>query len=130
MRLIEIDFEVFKKITAKRTSEDVTENDVLRELFGLKPQKSPKPHQAFNKKSWVIKGIEFPHGTKFRANYKGKPYEAIVENAKLYLNGKNYHSPSQAAISITNNTVNGWTFWECQFPEKTNWQLLKSLRNR
>ena len=128
MQSIEIDFEVFKEITARRKSEEITENDVLRKLLGLKQKPPEKPQVAPNKKSWVIKGIEFPPGTKFRATHKGTPHEAMVENGKLLLNGKKYHSPSQAAISITNNTVNGWTFWECQFPGKTNWQLIKGLR--
>ena len=32
---IKIDFEVYKEITIRRDSPDVTENDVLRELLGL-----------------------------------------------------------------------------------------------
>ena len=128
MQTIEIDFDVYKEITARRKSEDITENDVLRKLFDLQQKQPDRPHLAINKKSWVIKGVEFPPKTTFRANYKGKLYEAVVENGKLHLNGKSYHSPSQAAISITNNTVNGWTFWECQFPGKSKWQLIKSLR--
>ena len=130
MFTLEIDFEVFKEITARRTSEDVTENDVLRDLFGLELKTQKRTHPMFKEKSWVAKGIEFPSGTKFRANYKGMLYEAIVENGNLLLNGKNYQSPSSAAVSITKNPVNGWTFWECQFPGRNNWQLIKSLRNK
>jgi len=33
MPFIEIDFDVYKALTARRPSEDVTENDVLRQLL-------------------------------------------------------------------------------------------------
>ena len=130
MYTIEIDFEVFKAMTARRTSEDVTENDVLREMFGLEPQSLKRNDSVIKSKSWVIKGVEFPYGTKFRATYKGMLYEAVVENGNLILGGKRYQSPSSAAVSITKNPVNGWTFWECQFPGRSNWMLIKSLRRR
>jgi hypothetical protein len=35
MRTIEVDFDVFKALTMRRSSEEVSENDVLRELLGL-----------------------------------------------------------------------------------------------
>ena len=35
MRTIEVDFDVFKALTARRANEAVTENDVLRSLLGL-----------------------------------------------------------------------------------------------
>ena len=130
MHTIEIDFEVFKEITARRNTEDVTENDVLRELFGLIQETPNMKHSMSEGKSWVVKGVEFPSGTKFHANYKGKIFEAIVENGNLILNSKKYQSPSSAAVSITKNPVNGWTFWECQFPGKNNWILIKSLRKK
>ena len=34
---IEIDFEVFKELTARRTHEGHTYNEVLRDVLGLKP---------------------------------------------------------------------------------------------
>jgi hypothetical protein len=35
MAMIEVDFEVFKALTARREQESVTPNDVLRGLLGL-----------------------------------------------------------------------------------------------
>ena len=35
MEMIEIDFDVYKALTMKRTSQEVTYNDVLRELLDL-----------------------------------------------------------------------------------------------
>ncbi len=130
MRTIEIDFDVLKAIMMRRPSEEVTENDVLRDLLGLPPKRSvatdvggPAPND------WITKGVRFPVGTDFRANYKGQTYLARVEGSALLLNGKRFDSPSAAAMSITGNPVNGWTFWECRLPGRTSWQMLKALRS-
>lgn len=130
MRTVEIDFEVYKEITIRRSSEDVTPNDVIRELLGL-----PKVEISANeidegdsRKSWTIKKVTFPHGTKFRANYKGQSYHAAVVDGALFFNGEKYSSPSSAAMSITGNPVNGWIFWECKMPGEQSWEMLKKRR--
>ena len=129
MRTIEVDFDVFKALTLRRPSEDVTENDVLRELLGLTAKRPAKPADAdLTKGDWAVKGITFPAGTEFRATYKGQTYLARVENRALVLNGQPFDSPSAAAVSITGNPVNGWTFWECRLPGRTSWQTIKALR--
>ena len=75
MRTIEVDFDVYKTLTSRRPTEDVSENDVLRELLGL----SPKRHQvdspvtaSSDANDWIVKGVCFPASTEFRANYKGQ----------------------------------------------------------
>ena len=45
MNTIQIDFDVFKEITARRKSEAVSENDVLREVLGL-PKRMFERQQA------------------------------------------------------------------------------------
>ncbi len=131
MRTIEVDFDVFKAITMRRSSEEVTENDVLRDLLGLPPKRAmPTATGGPAPGDWVTKGVRFPVGTEFRANYKGQTYLARVEGGALVLNGQQFDSPSAAAVSITGNPVNGWTFWECRLPGRTSWQMLKTLRNR
>jgi hypothetical protein len=65
---IDVDFEVFKELTARRASEGLTY--VIRELLGLKNAALttiPKPNDA-----WTYKGVQFPDGTQLRATYKGK----------------------------------------------------------
>jgi hypothetical protein len=130
MRTIEVDFDVFKAITLRRASEDVTENDVLRELLGL-----PAKHQAGVSPrapaagDWIVKGVRFPAGTEFRANYRGQLYLGRAEGAALVLNGRPYDTPSAAAMAITGNPVNGWTFWECRMPGQARWQIIKGLRS-
>lgn len=130
MRSIEVDFDVFKALTTRRPSEEVSENDVLRELLGLPARRkqsapastSPAPGD------WITKGVRFPTGTEFRASYKGQTYLARVEAGALVLNGKRFDSPSAAAISITKNPVNGWHFWQCRLPGEAGWKMIKALR--
>ncbi len=129
MRTIEVDFDVFKALTMRRASEEVTENDVLRQLLGLPSRKdsssaTPGPGSG----DWVTKGVRFPAGSELRATYKGQTHLARVESGALVLGGRRYDTPSAAAMSITGSPVNGWTFWEYRFPGHSGWKILKSLR--
>jgi predicted CopG family antitoxin len=129
MRTIDVDFDVYKALTMRRTSEDVSENDVLRQLFGLSTKKeSFSTVGSAGPGDWVTKGIRFPAGTEFRANYKGQTHLARVEGGALVLSGKRYDTPSAAAMSITASPVNGWTFWECRLPGQAGWKIIKALR--
>ena len=129
MPAIEIDFDVFKAITLRRPSEETTENDVLREVFGLPAKKGPylnltTPGQG----DWVTKGVRFPAGTEFRANYKGQTHLARVEAGAIVVQGKRYDTPSSAAMVITKSNVKGWRFWEARLPGQTGWKMIESLR--
>lgn len=128
---IHVDLDVFKAITARRPAESVTENDVLRQLFGLPPAGDTRPvgkrHQAGD---WVTKGVRLPQGTEVRAKYKGEIHVAEVKDGALMLDGKRYDSPSSAAMSITKHPVNGWTFWEVKLPGHGEWRSMKSLRDQ
>jgi hypothetical protein len=130
MMNIEIDFDVFKELTNRRATENITYNDVLRELLGLDPLKVAglSSDIAPSTGAWTTKGVTFPAGTEFRANYKGQTIFGKVETGFLVVNGKRFDSPSAAAVSITGNMVNGWIFWECRLPGKTSWQIIKTLR--
>lgn len=129
MSTIDIDFDVYKEITARRKSEDVSENDILRELLGLPPKRAERPaFQTINPRDWITKGVTFPEGTEFRATYKGQTYTAKVEGGALVLNGTRYPSPSAAAVSITGSAVNGWRFWEARFPGQAGWKIIEKLR--
>ena len=130
MMTIEIDFDVFKELTNRRETENISYNDVLRKLLGLNPLKASAlgPDVVSSAGAWTTKGITFPIGTEFRANYKGKTISGKVESGFLVVNGKRFDSPSAAAVSITGNMVNGWIFWECRLPGKTSWQMIKTLR--
>ena len=126
---IYVDFDVFKALTARRATESVTENDVLRQLFGLTPAGQIRHADARHRAGdWVAKGVRFPEGTAVRAKYKGKTYFAEVKDGALFVEGKRYDSPSAAAISITGNPVNGWAFWEARLPGQGEWKTMKSFR--
>lgn len=129
MRTIEVDFDVYKALTMRRPSEFVTENDVLRELLGFSP-KNPSTEKAGSPVpgDWLTKGVRFPVGTEFRANYRGQTHLARVDAGALVLNSERFDTPSAAAMSITKNPVNGWTFWECRLPGQSSWQIIRALR--
>ncbi|MBS0422358.1 MAG: DUF2924 domain-containing protein [Proteobacteria bacterium] len=129
MPSIDVDFEVYKALIARRPTEDVSENDVLRQLLRLPPQSaaavksnSPRPED------WVTKGVRLPAGTELRATYKGQIHLARVDSGALIYNDERFNSPSAAAMRITRNPVNGWTFWEYRLPGQSRWNALKDLR--
>ncbi len=129
MRTIEVDFDVFKALTMRRPSEDVSDNDVLREILDLPPRKQGAiVGTPSSPGDWVVKGVRFPAGTEFRAKHKGQIFLARVEEGALVLNGKIFNSPSAAAVSITGNPVNGWNFWEARLPGRTSWTIMRVLR--
>jgi hypothetical protein len=129
MPTIEIDFEVFKAITHRRPSEETTENDVLREVFGLPAKKRPFLNPVTPEPGdWVTKGVRFPAGTEFRATYKGQTHLARVESGGIVVGGKRYDTPSSAAMAITKSNVNGWRFWEARLPGQAGWKMIESLR--
>jgi hypothetical protein len=129
MPTIEVDFDVFKAITVRRPSEHVSENDVLREVLGLAGKKPATAQPVVPEAGdWMTKGVRFPAGTEFRATYKGQTYLGRVEAGALVLNGKRFDTPSAAAMSITGNPVNGWTFWQARLPGQAGWKMIKSLR--
>lgn len=129
MPTIDVDFDVFKALTARRPTEDFTENDVLRQLLHLPPRSSAiSQPDAARPEDWLIKGVRLPAGTELRAMYKGQTYLARVAGGALLLNGTRFDSPSAAAMSITGNPINGWIFWECRLPGQGGWRRLRDLR--
>lgn len=131
MNTIEVDFDVYKALTLRRAAEDVTYNDVLREVLELGSKKSvaSSPDTALSGQGdWITKGVRFPVGTEFRAIYKGQTHYGKIEAGTLVVNGKRFDSPSAAAVAITGHPVNGWTFWECRLPGGSSWQMIKWRR--
>lgn len=130
MPTIEIDFDVFKALTMRRETESDSYNDVIRSLLGLPLAQSDSRHTLTGVADvWVSKGVRFPVGAEFRAHYKGKLHTGTVAKDGIIIEGRTASSPSDAARLVTQNSVNGWNFWECKFPGETRWRLLKSLRN-
>jgi len=131
MMTIDVDFDVFKELTHRRSSEEVTYNDVIRELLGLSVKKSKSSVDSkTGRRDWVAKNVRFPHETEFRATYNGQTHRGKVDNGRLVVNNKRFNSPSSAAKEITHTSVNGWTFWECCMPGSSTWQIITSHRRR
>ena len=128
MQTIEVDFEVYKALTVRRSEESVSYNDVIRDLLDLRPAQNGTVPPSTGGKAWICKGVSFPHGTEFRAQYKGQEYTGRVDDGAMLVDGERFTSPSPAAIKITGNSVNGWDFWEGRTPGSRQWKKLSSFR--
>jgi hypothetical protein len=130
MAMIEVDFEVYKALTARRATESVTYNDVIRDLLNLKAARPKAASPAVAAQSGaLIKGVFFPNKTEFRATHKGRTFMARIEGGVwVDSSGKVRTSPSEAAIAITGKNWNGWRFWSCRRPGESSWTLLNDLR--
>lgn len=130
MPQIDIDFEVFKELTNRRPTEDVTYNDVIRDALKM-PKASKAARPAANGKPWVVSGTSFPPGSEFVADYKGQSYSGIAKDGKLELSdGHKFTTPSAAAMHITGSNVNGWRFWKCKLPGASQFVLVERLRGK
>jgi len=132
MQTIQIDFDVFKAITVRRPSAAVTENDVLREVFGLPPlqggKASTKPSRGRSKiGGWMSEGVNFPIGTTLQHRFRGGRIAAakIVANGVEY-DGQVYPGLSPAAAAASGHQANGWQFWELN--TLFGWRKADSLR--
>ena len=130
MRQIDIDFDVFKELTARLENETDNYNAVLRRALKLTAAAPPKVSPAkAGGKPWVSKGVSFDHETEFRANYKGQMYTARVNDGRLMINEHGASSSlSHAARLVTNTSVDGWIFWEVKRPTDSRWRKAGELR--
>jgi predicted CopG family antitoxin len=138
MQQIDIDFEVFKALTAMRKSETHTYNEVVRDLLGLKKTLGRRISESFSPFSETfgpagetgraISGRFLPHGTLLRARYKSILHTAEICNGEwVNENGDVFRSASAAARVITGNNVNGLNFWEAKRPSDSDWRKLSAL---
>lgn len=124
---LEVDFAVFKALTALRRSEHDSYNDVLRRELKLGPAGSDVlPPEVDG--CW-FSDVFFPDGSRFRVTYKGQTYQAEIVNGHwVDENGQQRRSPSDAASAITSTNVNGWRFWFVKRPIDQQWQRLDRVR--
>jgi hypothetical protein len=128
---IEVEFDIYKDLTMLRPSENVTFSDVIRGLLGSKHGEDPvKTQTQIQLSGWYAKGVTFPNGTEFRATYKNRLHLAHVNDGALVLGLRKYYSPSAAATAVTGTNVNGWGFWQCRMPGRTDWVDIWTLRNQ
>jgi hypothetical protein len=127
---IEIDFEVFKALTTLRETESDSYNSVIRRLLGMASMTMLKDLAKDPVRFGVWFGdVHFPEGTKFRATYKGRTYNAEIRGDKwIDAEGIARNSPSDAAGAISGTNVNGWRFWHAQRPGDPAWHRLDELK--
>lgn len=125
MTAIEVDFDVYKALTLKRAREDVSYNDVLREMLGLDAASN---QERGSNSGCTISGVHFPEGTRFRVTYKGRTYTAEIRDGEWTgSDGTKHRSPSGAASAITHTNVNGWRFWDVRRPHDERWVRMAAL---
>lgn len=135
-RSIEIDFDVHKFIETNRNSFDETPNHVLKRVLKIQSKKNNEfAVPSTLKKAWSSKGVSLPHGTQLKMEYGGSQYTGSIENGEWLVEGEKYNSPSAAAIGVARTrqgkktSLNGWLYWNVQFPNSDRWQPLASIKN-
>lgn len=143
MRSIEIDFDVHQAIELERTGFDESPNAALRRLLKLPASASPEKPEVVTPRPieaqplgrpWFGKGVELPHGTELRMEYRGQVYRGVIEQGEWLVDGKRSKSPSDAAGSAaitksgTRPSLNGWIYWEVKRPQDAHWRKLQSLK--
>ena len=155
MPTIEIDWDVFQAITARRPSQSTTPNAVLREIFkkdierlhemrskARPPTKNRGRNPArelVTKRSLITKWISFPHGTKLRGSYLGKIYYAEIDDGSIIVKdltgNRRFPSLSKAAQAATAEEIksktvhSGWIFWEYLVPGAHVWRKAKKAKD-
>jgi hypothetical protein len=124
---IDVDFDVWKAITVRRTSPEISENSVLRNLLGIGEEQANEQARVAPSGVWVTKRVQFPIGTEFRATHKGAEHLAVITSDGIEYNGVTYKYASGAARAVTGTQVNGWRFWECRRPGGSRWTLIDDL---
>ncbi|WP_422002214.1 hypothetical protein [Roseovarius mucosus] len=149
LRQIEIDFDIHQKIELERRGFDEPAYVALRRLLNLPakgqdienqteiPVGANTSNQPTAGRPFIQDGVQVPHGSNARMEYmRGEQvYEGVFFDGKLVVNGFEYKalSPAAKALAITKTgthpeELNGWLYWEAQFPGEKRWRKLWDLR--
>ena len=138
---IEIDFEVYKLIETERRNFSEKPLVALRRLLKLPVGSSElvRPNTVESTgRPWSDDGVVVPHGSLARMEYgRGSQlYEGMFLDGALVVNGSKFNSLSEAAGALARTkdgrttSLNGWNYWEVQFPGSDRWDLMEDLRRR
>lgn len=94
-------------------------DQILRDALNIKPE-------GFT----TSEGVMFPEGTAFLAWYKDRPHWGHVKNGALDIQGDRFTSVSSAAGKITGRPTNGWDFWQCKVPGKSEFVRISKMRQQ
>lgn len=145
MPQIDVDFEVYQGLFSRWVDESDSFNEVIRRLLGLPASQIALPWGEVelpgnsvpaqggllggNPGGVWFSNVFFPNGTRFRATYKGKTYQAQIQNSQWIDEFGNLRtSPSDAASAISSTNVNGWRFWFVRRPHDDDWQRMDALK--
>lgn len=127
---IEIDVDVYKVIESNRINFTETANQILRRIFNLESDNTPKTENKY----WESKGVKFPEGSFFRLIYNDQKIYGKVENGFFTVNHKKFNTFSEAASYYARTkenkpaNLNGWAVWEVKRPQDKDWIIVKTLR--
>jgi hypothetical protein len=130
MKTIQVSEEVFDFLNSKAIGFEMSTPDaVLRNLLGINASKK-NPNESTTSEPKILlrwKGVDFPEGMQMR--FKGRPNEvATIKSGSIVYRGKQFPSPSKAAIEANNGTsTNGWIHWE-YLDKSGDWKLIDNLR--
>jgi hypothetical protein len=136
---IEIDFEVFKELTIRRANENVSYNDVLREVLAIDASAAkacPVGSAGTQAPSltpnigggYAFRGGFLPNGSKLKALFKNRIYTAeIIDGKWVGEDGVNHATPTAACTHITGTATSYGRFWSVKRPSDIEWVRLSSL---
>ena len=133
-RMIEIDFDVHKKIETERSSFAETPNEVLRRLLSIPDcEQGAIEKEDQKRRAWSGKGVILPHGTKLRMQYNGRNYEGVIRDGLWAVEGAEFKTPSDAMrVARTKDgratNLNGWNYWKALLPNESDWTDIADLR--
>ncbi len=129
---IDVDFDVFKALTALRQSEMDSVGDVVRRIVEplIAGSVLPVVLDSRDDEGWTSEGVTLPNGTELRSWYKGKYYYAKIVKGQFTIDGVAYSSPSNARMAITQTGGNGWYFWKLKGSNSDEWEALGSVRDK
>ena len=132
MESIKVDSTLSDESISRPSFNKMNQKEGFKVLRNLVIDNSDSPKKPIDVRPWVIDGLTFPKDTEFRGKYKGYFYYGKVSGGALMINGRNFFSPSAAAMAITRSSIDGWLFWDCKTPEAVSWidiHTLKQMKN-
>ncbi|MBY5424841.1 hypothetical protein [Rhizobium leguminosarum] len=135
LQKIDIDWDIHRMIEGERRGFDEPPYVALRRLLKL-PTLEATVAAGAEGLSWHEDGVSVPHGSLARMSYqRGRQvFEGKFLDGRLVVNGKSFDSLSAAANALAETKdgkrtqLNGWNYWETQFPGEHVWRSLKQMR--
>ncbi|HAY38518.1 MAG TPA: hypothetical protein DCY53_03735 [Desulfobacteraceae bacterium] len=128
MESIKPDSSLSDKPVSRSSFNKMNQIDVFQPFKNIDNVELDSPKNPIDGLPWIIDGLAFPKGTEFRGKYKGYFYYGKVSGGALMMNGKEFLSPSAAAMTITRSSLDGWLFWDCKPPGASSWINIHTLK--